>query len=148
MKSTESVERRVIVAGFGPVGRAVVQMLEAAGIRVTIVEQNSETVKTQSDLGKSTVLGDISDPQVLRQAGVADAAALILTIPDEQASFRACAEARRVKPGIFIAVRTNHVSGAMRAKQQGADHVTVQEVVTAESMRQAVRLHLVGDDER
>jgi CPA2 family monovalent cation:H+ antiporter-2 len=133
-----SGRRRVIVAGFGPVGRAVTERLEQAGIEVRVIELNGATVDRQARLGRSAIEGDVADPEVLTEAGLADADALILTIPDEESSFRACGTARQLKPGVYIAVRVNHPSGAMLAAQAGADHVTIEELVTAEAMRQAV----------
>lgn len=136
----------MIVAGFGPVGRAVTEMLEGAGLPVTLIERNARTVATQSALGRRAVLGDICDPDVLREAGIEQADAIILTIPNEDATVQSCVVIRSLAPAIFIAVRTNHVSGALRADQAGADHVTVEEIVTAESMQRAVLLKFVDGD--
>ncbi len=142
--SNDTAARRVVVAGFGPVGRAVTQGLEGAGLEVTIVDLNAQTIATQQRLGKDAVRGDISEPAVLEQARVTGADALILTIPDEESSLRACSQVRQAAPDIFIAIRTNHVSNAMRARQAGADHVTIEEIITAESMQQAVMRKLVA----
>ena len=125
-------------------GRAVTEALENAGVRVTLVETNAQTVATQEKLGKPIIHGDICDAQVLEQAGIASADALILTIPDEEASIRACRTARRLAPKVFIAIRIHHLSNAMQATQAGADHVTVQELVTADAMQQAVMRQLDG----
>ncbi len=64
------------------------------GIRYCIVDQNPKTVATQRELGRTAVQGDISDPQTLEKAGIAEASILALTIPDEQAVLRAVATAR------------------------------------------------------
>ena len=131
-------QRNVIVVGFGPVGRAVTETLENADVRVILVETNAQTVATRKKLGKPVVHGNICDTHVLEQAGLASADALILTIPDEEASIRACRTVRQMAPHIYICVRVNHLSHSMQATEAGADHVTVQELVTAESMQQAV----------
>jgi Trk K+ transport system NAD-binding subunit len=144
----QSRPARAIVAGYGPVGRAVTEELEQSGLAVTIVEANPETVRRQCDLGRTAFYGNAADPGVLLAAGVQEADALILTIPDEEAAMEACKEARRLVPKIFIAVRTNHVSNAMRATQAGADHVTIEEVVTAHAMQQAVTHHLASRKDR
>ena len=133
-----AVRRRAIVAGYGPVGRAVSYRLEQAGFEVTIVERNGRTVDQQVELGRAVVLGDVAESRVLSQAGVACADALILTIPNEDDVVRACAAARRLSGTIFISARTNHMSYGMLASQAGADDVTVQEVVTAHAMEGAV----------
>lgn len=142
--STPLRHRHVIVAGYGPVGRATAQQLEQVGVRVTIIELNPTTAARQQRLDKSMVLGDVSDPQILLAAGVEQADALILTIPDEAAAVRACQNARRLNPHIFIAARTSFLSQGLLATQAGADHVVVEEIVTAQAMQQAVMERLLG----
>lgn len=126
--------RHVIVAGFGIVGRNLAEHLAAAGIPFTVVELNPGTVTRQTQLGRSTVFGDITNPDVLESAGLATAEAVMLTIPDDDATLRACETIRRIRPDVFIAARTSFLSRAMTALELGADQVTIQEVVTAQDM--------------
>ncbi len=140
-----STLRRVTVAGFGPVGRFVTEQLRAAGVEVTIIDLNPATIATQSKLGIKAVLGDVTDPKVLMEAGIEQADALILAVPNEEAAVRACSEARRLAPKLFIAARTNFVSRGLLATKAGADHVTIEELVTAQAMRDAVVRHFFED---
>ncbi|MCC7406757.1 MAG: NAD-binding protein, partial [Phycisphaeraceae bacterium] len=66
------------------------------------------------------------------------AAALVITVPDQDAAIRASAIARGLNPSLFIAARTSIVSSGLLARQAGADHVTIDELATAESMQHAV----------
>ncbi len=134
--------RRIIVAGYGPVGRVVAEQLERDGMTVKIVETNLDTIEKQLTLDKTVIYGDVSDPDVLRRAGILEAEALILTIPDEEAALKACETARLLAPNIFIAARTNYLSKGLLIAQAGADKVVIEEVVTAEAMRDAVCEHL------
>lgn len=136
--------QKVIVAGYGPVGRTVVEELENQSMAVTIIDLNPATIQTQSNLGKTIVHGDITDPAVLKEAGILDADAIILTVPDEESVIRACAVARELAPDIFISARTNHVSKAMLATQAGADQVTVEEIITARAMQEGVIQHFTA----
>lgn len=139
-----SPPRRIIVAGYGPVGRVVADQLEAEGVAVTIIELNAATVDRQATLGKHIVYGDVTDPETLERAGIHDADALILAIPNEDDALRACTLARQLAPHIFIAARTNFVSKGLLARQAGADYVVVEEVVTAQAMQRAVMEHLLA----
>ncbi|MEC9374381.1 MAG: cation:proton antiporter [Planctomycetota bacterium] len=130
--------RKVIVAGFGPVGRAVVDKLREAGVSVTIIELNPATVKTQAKLGREIVFGDVSNAEVLESAHVQDADAVILTIPDDAAVLAACKTIRTLAPDVFIAARTDFLSRGMLATGFGADLVTVDEIATAEVMQREV----------
>lgn len=126
--------KSVIVAGFGLVGRVVADNLALNGASITIVEMNPATVKTQSRLGRNIVFGDVSDPEVLESAGIHEADALILTIPDDERVLRACHVARHANPTIFIVARTSYVSKGMLATNLGANEVVIEELATAESM--------------
>lgn len=130
--------RRVIVGGYGPVGRAVADRLEQAGIEVVLVEMNPATVQRQATLGRRIIYGDVSEAEILQAAGIHEAAALVVTVPDQEAAVRACAVARSLEPDLFIAARTSILSQGMLASRAGADHVTIEEVATAESMQKAV----------
>ncbi len=134
--------RHVIVAGFGPVGRALADRLAVNQVPVTVIELNPQTVQRQSGLGRPIVYGDVTNPDVLESAGIHEADAIVLTIPDDDATLRACRTIRGLVPDIFIAARTNYLSGSFKAQQMGADHVTVEEVVTAQAMEREVMTKL------
>lgn len=130
--------RHAIVAGFGPVGRHIADLLVNAGVPITIIEQNPATVATQAALGRAVVQGDVSEPAVLEAAGIRDAAMLVLAIPDSQASLRACRHAREMAPDVRIAVRAAHLADGLLARELGADSITVAEIETAAAMARAV----------
>ncbi len=134
--------RRVILAGYGLVGRVVAEQLDQIGVSYTIVEMNPKTVEKQAKFKKDSVYGDISNPEVLEHAGLHDADAVIITIPDEEAVLRACAIVRKMAPKVFIAVRTSFFSKAMLATEAGADLVTVEEWATAQQMATEIAKHL------
>jgi Trk K+ transport system NAD-binding subunit len=101
---------------------------------LTIIEMNPATVERQSKLGRRAVFGDASSNDVLESAGIHSADAVLLTIPDDEATLRACRAIRAVRRDVFIAARTGYLSRAIAAHELGADHVTVEEVVTAQDM--------------
>lgn len=130
--------RHVIIAGFGPVGRNVAARLDVQKIPYTVIELNPETVRKQRGLGRSILYGDVTNPEVLDAAGVRIADAIVITIPDDEATLRAVGTARMLSANTFIACRMSFLSGAFRAYQAGADHATVEEVVTAEAMEKQI----------
>lgn len=137
----------VIVAGYGPVGRVVCDLLEKARFDVTVIDINSRTTEKQHPHKRLFVHGDVRNPTVLMQAGVRKATALILGIPDEDQAVVACRVARELSPNIFIAARTNFVSKGLLATQAGADHVVIEEVITAQAMKEAIMEHLIEVNE-
>lgn len=139
--------RHAIVAGYGVVGRMVVQQLASAGLRVTLVETNLDTIQKQLEANRfNVVYGSVAETDTLRKAGIDSADALIITIPDEAVAVRACRHARELHPDIFIAARTNFFSQGLLATQAGANSVIVEEVVTAEAMKEAVIQSVLGGE--
>lgn len=130
--------KHVVIAGFGIVGRSVADRLEIQRVPFIIVDLNQATIETQRSLGRNAVYGDISNPTVLESVDVEHAEAVVLTIPDDEATLRACRTIRALSPHLFIAARTSFLSKAIAAMQHGADHVTVEEVATAETMARQV----------
>ena len=129
---------KAIVVGFGPVGRLVTEQLEADGFKVTLIERNNQSVLAQLALSRSVVAGDAEEEAVLINAGIRVAKAIVITTPCEQASLEICLRARSLNETIFISARANHVSHGMLCQQAGADHVTVEEIITAQAMRSAI----------
>ncbi len=130
--------KHVIIAGYGPIGSLIAKELERGGATCTIVELNPATVQEQSRRGRTVIFGDVGNLEVLESAGIQNADALILTIPDEEAVLHTCAVARRRAPDIFIAARTRVVSERVRLMEAGADSVTVDETSAAAEMLRAV----------
>ena len=130
--------RHVIIAGFGPVGRSLAARLDVQKVPYTVIELNPETVRRQRKLGRSILYGDITNPEVLEAAGARIADAVVITIPDDEATLRAIATARGLSATTFIACRTGYLSGAFRAYEAGADHAVVEEVVTADAMEKQI----------
>jgi CPA2 family monovalent cation:H+ antiporter-2 len=131
---TADDDYHVVIAGFGPVGRALAEKFVARGVKVAVIELNQKTVERQAGLGRRIVYGDATNPEVLQSAGVPTADAVVLTIPDDQAMLRATKVIRGMNSTAFIAARTNYLSKAFLAKELGANHVTVEELATAEVM--------------
>ena len=138
--------RHVIVAGYGIVGRAVADRLSLSNASVTIIEMNVRTVQKQRELGRTIMFGDVSDPEVLENAGIHHADALVLTVPDEDAVFRACRVARSLNPNVFIIARTNFLSRALVAMGLGANETVVEEMATAEAMDRLIQRVLGNPD--
>jgi len=132
------MHRHVIIAGFGVVGRNLAEHFGAAGIPFVVIELNPETVRRQRKLGRAIVFGDVANPEVLESANLHGAEAIVLTIPDDDGTLRACRSIRSLSPTVFIAARTSFLSRANQATELGVNQVTIEEVATARDMASQV----------
>lgn len=130
----EPLYPEAVVAGFGPVGRAVAERLEAAEMPYSIIELNAKTVQRQRQLGRRAYYGDATTPEVLESAGVTDAKAVFVTIPDDEAMLRVCRAVKTMAPTAWVTVRADSLAKGLEAKNAGADEVIVEEIASAEAM--------------
>ncbi|WP_321168895.1 NAD-binding protein [Halorubrum sp. CBA1125] len=83
--STISTRRRRsrgdVVAGLGVVGRAVTTALSNAGFAYTTIDVGDDPTVD--------VVGDATDRDVLREAGITDAGTIVLALPDDTAAIYA-----------------------------------------------------------
>jgi CPA2 family monovalent cation:H+ antiporter-2 len=128
--------RRVIVIGFGPAGRAVVDGLTAKGIPLTILEMNPNTV-AENRMQFPIELGDAMQTEVLQHVRVGASIAVVVTVPDPGACRIIVAAVQRLAPGVPILARVRYHQYVRQIEQAGADRIVDEE--------QIVGLHLAGE---
>ncbi|MBB3193737.1 YbaL family putative K(+) efflux transporter [Roseateles terrae] len=115
------LEGQVVLVGYGRVGRRIAQALDERHIPIVVAEQNRETVEALRKQGRAAVSGDASDPMVLIQAHIANAAMLVVALPDSMKARQMAEIARQLNPGIEIVLRTHgeEESALLRKEQLG-----------------------------
>ena len=83
-----------IIAGAGSIGRRAASLLTATGEPVRLIEADEEAAVQAREDGLDVFIGDISEEETLRKAGVQDAKAFILTTPDDAKNLLAAQLAR------------------------------------------------------
>jgi voltage-gated potassium channel len=110
-----------IVIGAGRVGRATSRHLTAAGIEHTVVERSHERMK--GDEPKRYLVGDATDPQVLKTAGIERAASIAITTHDDDVNVYLSLYCRSTYPGLHILSRATAEQNAPTLRRAGADSV-------------------------
>ena len=134
----------VIIAGFGIVGRAVAEALEARGLPYCVVELNPQTVTRVARTRVSIIEGDVREPDTLMRAGIESATLVALALPDERDTLSALQVARRLNPSVKIVARCVFTSAGMQAQRLGADAVVVAEQVVAREFAKVLEEMLPG----
>jgi Trk K+ transport system NAD-binding subunit len=98
------MERPVVLCGLGRVGWRVLDSLRAAGLPVVVVDVNTATDDPRLS-GARAVKGDCRRAEVLEQAGVKDARAVVIVTSDDLINVSAALVARRLNPGARVVVR-------------------------------------------
>ena len=119
----KSMERHVVIVGYGRVGRHIVSLLGEMGIPHLVVEAESERVEELDRQGVPSLYGDAANSEVLTHAGLAQARALVVAGPDEDASALVVTAARDLAPELPIIARATSEEGTKRLAQLGAHDV-------------------------
>ncbi len=69
-KGIEQLKNHAIMCGYGRVGQALARELKATGQPFVIVDSNTERLREAEDEGYLVVVGDCTDENVLRSAGI------------------------------------------------------------------------------
>jgi K+:H+ antiporter len=127
-----------IVVGYGPVGRTVTRLLGEFEIKPMIVDTNIDAVLELQQRGEQAIFGDATKHEILRNAGLASAAYLIVTIPNAEVSLRIIQAAREVAPVVRILTRANYINQAEEFIDAGAAIVRYDEAESAAALAEAL----------
>jgi len=108
-----------VIIGGGRVGRATAKALAERGIEYRIVER----VQGRSLDPARTVLGDAADLEVLSEAGIHRADAVIVTSHDDAVNIYLTLYCRRLRPDMLILSRSTLERNALTLHRAGADFV-------------------------
>ena len=117
------LSRQVVLVGYGQLGRRIAEQLRAQDIPFVVAEQNRELVESLRERGMAAVWGDAADPEVLIQAHIARARAMVVTTPDTLNIRQMIETARTLNPPVEIMVRGHNETEARLLTQE--DEVTV-----------------------
>lgn len=109
----------VVIIGGGRVGRAAGRVLGEAGISYRIVEQRPERIRDTDRY----VLGDAAELEVLVEAGLRQASAVLITTHEDDVNVYLTLYCRKLEPDIQIIGRANLDRNVTTLHRAGADSV-------------------------
>ncbi|GJQ30143.1 MAG: potassium transporter [Phycisphaerae bacterium] len=108
-----------LILGGGKVGRATARTLGQRGIDCRIVEQAPERVRDAA----RTIVGNAATREVLEQAGIRKAPAVLVTTHDDNLNIYLTIYVRKLRPDVQIVSRCTHERNIATLHRAGADHV-------------------------
>ncbi len=110
---------KVIIAGFGRVGRLVASMLEEHGIPYLAVEADANAVALQRKTGKPVFYGNAARADFLSRCGIAEAVAVVVTMDNRVAVEEVAVAVRALRPDIVLVVRARDLAHARDLYNRG-----------------------------
>ncbi|MBW3672095.1 MAG: NAD-binding protein, partial [Acidobacteria bacterium] len=117
--NTMEQDPRVLIIGGGRVGRETSLELQERGVRTTIIERVAERVAGHPE----AVIGDATELDVLRRAGVRDATSVVITTHDDDTNIALTIFFRRLRANWQILARCTHERSVKTLSRAGADLV-------------------------
>lgn len=138
---------RVIVIGYGPVGKTLCRILAAPNMQVVVIEMNLDTTQKLRAEGIAAIYGDATNREILHHAGVEKAVGLIIAAASP-ASEEIVAAARDMNPKIRILSRSNYLRESASLRAAGANAVFSSEGEIALSMTEFLMRQMGATEEQ
>jgi CPA2 family monovalent cation:H+ antiporter-2 len=137
------VERHVIILGYGRNGQRLARLLDAEGVRYVALDLDPERVREAALAGDTVVFADSARREALIAAGLARAAAVVVTFADVAAAVRVLAHIHQLNPAVPVIVRAHDEADIGRLTAAGATEV-VPEALESGLMLASHTLVMVG----
>jgi CPA2 family monovalent cation:H+ antiporter-2 len=129
---------RVLVIGFGRVGRLVASMLATHYRPYLAVDADVDAVSHARLEGFSVLFGDASRPEMVERLGLGEAAAVVLTMDDPVQQLRLTRRIRSEHPSLPIIVRARDADNAALLYRAGATDAVPEQLESSFQLSEAV----------
>jgi voltage-gated potassium channel len=138
LSKVRKMRKHYIIAGGGRVGEELANDLIRANRDYVIVEKDAEKVSKLRKKGYSIMKGDVTDADNsdLIDAGIKNAKAIILAMPETEKNLLMTMTAKEINPDIDVYARADNPAFVSKLKKAGAKTVINPEVAAAERFAQ------------
>jgi CPA2 family monovalent cation:H+ antiporter-2 len=142
-KRAIAAERHVIICGYGRSGQNLARLLAPEQIPYMALDLDPDRVHQAAAAGQNVVFGDAARLQSLKAAGLARAAAVVISYHDTPSALKILGLVRAHAPSVPVIVRTVDDADIDQLKAAGATEV-VPEAVEGSLMLAGHALALMG----
>ncbi|MGB0165461.1 MAG: potassium channel family protein [Luteibaculum sp.] len=123
-KMLGKLSNHIIVCGYGRVGRQVVEELKQNKEQFVVVERKQEIFNLNDVRGGIVpVYGDATRDEILKEAGIERAKAVITTLPNDSDNLYVVLSARELNGKIQIISRASRIASVSKMRSAGASNV-------------------------
>jgi voltage-gated potassium channel len=136
----DSYSDHFIICGFGRVGRQVARDLRQAGVRHVAIDSEPTHRESAESMGVRYIESYAADDEVLLQAGIERARAVIACVDSDADNIFIALTARGLRPDILVIARASAEHSEKKLLRAGADRV-ISPYKTSGSEMARVALH-------
>jgi voltage-gated potassium channel len=120
-----------IICGYGRMGRAIGERLLKHGKKIVVIDPSDKQTIKAEEQGVPYILGDATDDDILRAAGLDRAVGLVASIGSDADNVFVTLTASTMRKGIPIISRAEDFDAEPKLKRAGATHVVCPHAIGA-----------------
>jgi voltage-gated potassium channel len=120
-RKVSALRDHFIVCGYGRIGSQVVSEFEASGHRYVVIDNNREAIERLRAEDRLHIEADAASEEVMKEAGIEHARALISAVDSDERSVYITLIARSMNPKLWIVARASRATSIRRLELAGAN---------------------------
>ena len=140
--STGQEASPIILAGFGRMGHRIGYIMELMRVPYVAIDVDVSLVARERAAGRAVYFGDAQRPEVLRAAGAAAAALVIVSIDDLEATESVVSSLHSAFPDIPVFARGHDLAKCRSLGVLGADFTVSETLEASAELARAALLHM------
>lgn len=138
-KKIAKLKDHVIIVGFGRNGEQAAIELAEHGVDYVVIDKRDNVISRVRETPEILYIkGDATHEEVLEQAGVYKAKALIATTPNDADNVYVVLTARSMNPALTIVSRASEIESVVKLRRAGATNVIMPERIGGQRMAKLV----------
>ena len=138
-KHIDKLSNHVIVCGYGRNGSQAALDLQMHNVPYIVIENNPDTAEMlRVSQDALYIEGDATQDEVLHQAGIMEARAMITTLPVDADNLYVVLTAKGLNPNLKIIARASNENSDVKLKRGGANNVIMPDRVGGQRMAKLV----------
>lgn len=138
-KEVKKMKNHIIVCGFGRNGNRACEELRSQKVDFVVVDRDEHLIDLiQNQKKYKFILGDPTHEEVLEEAGIKKAKALITTLPSDAENVFITLTVKELNPDVKIISRASEEKSIKKLKQAGAQYVIMPDAIGGLHMAQHI----------
>ena len=138
-RKIDRISNHVVICGYGRNGKQAAWELLQHDVPLVVIEKDPDIVQSLRETpGMLYVEGDAEDENILRQANIESARALITSLPVDADNLFVVLTAKELNPGLKIIARASLENSDVKLKRAGASNVIMPDRIGGQRMAKLV----------
>lgn len=127
----DKLENHTILCGFGRYGKEIARHLLLHNQKFVVIDEKDSKLDNDefADADLTYVIGDATEDDVLKRAGVSRAGSLITALADDSDNMFIVLSAKDLNPGLRVVSRAHQARSRQKMIKAGANHVIMPEQI-------------------